>query len=332
MAEQPDLAPRFLEPPGWRWHFFERNGRRMRFGSAFPQDSIPDAVVVCLEGVGEFAEKYFETAHWCLSRNLAFWTFDWTGQGKSTRYLKDPHKRHSNGFNQDVADLHYFITEYIKHSSVHPDKGRIPLALLAHSYGAHIGLHYISAHPGIFECAAFSAPLVGIKILESMPRFFAHTATLALSAIMGKCYVPGGGPWDESVHAVDAPRKLSGDPARAAVHNAWCLTDPSLQVGSVTLRWLYEAHKSCRLAQKPGFADTIKMPCLMAIPEHDHLVDNDKARILAQYMPHTQILDLPGAHHEILMETDAIRNRYLDAFYALVKEKIIDRPETLKPF
>ena len=36
--------------------------------------------------------------------------------------------------------------------------------------------------------------------------------------------------------------------------------------------------------------------------------------------------------HEILMEKDAIRNDFIDRFYALIKESIIDRPETLKPF
>ena len=112
-----DLEERFHKPVGWRWHRFERNGRNIRFGSVFPKDSIPDAVVVCLQGVREFSEKYFEVAQWCLDHNLAFWTCDWVGQGKSTRLLQDSQKRHSHGFDNDIDDLHYFILQYIKHSS-----------------------------------------------------------------------------------------------------------------------------------------------------------------------------------------------------------------------
>ena len=58
--ETPDLEKRFLEPEGWRWHHVKRGDRKLRFGSAFPKNSIPDAVVVCLPGLNEFCEKYFE--------------------------------------------------------------------------------------------------------------------------------------------------------------------------------------------------------------------------------------------------------------------------------
>ena len=114
IAKHPDLDDRFLEPEGWRWHHFTRENRNLRFGSVFPQDSIPDAVVVCLPGLSEFAEKYFEVARTVTRHNMAFWVLDWMGQGKSGRYLKNPHKRHSHGFQKDIDDLHYFICEHIK--------------------------------------------------------------------------------------------------------------------------------------------------------------------------------------------------------------------------
>ncbi len=167
---QPDLETRLTQPEGWRWHSFEHEGRKIRFGSVSPKDSIPDAVIVCLHGVREFSEKYFETARWCLDNNFAFWTCDWVGQGKSTRYLKNPQKRYNLSFNRDVEDLHAFIIGYIKHSSVHPDKGRIPMAMLAHSMGANIGMRYLAKYPDTFECAALTAPMIGIKAF----RYWLH--------------------------------------------------------------------------------------------------------------------------------------------------------------
>ena len=147
-SELPDLEDRFLPPPGWRWHQFKNaKGRSLRFGSVFPENRVPEAIVIALEGLSEFSEKYFEVAHDLLKMDCAFWVLDWQGQGKSQRHLKNPHKRHSSSFDEDVADLHFFIQEYVKHSAVHPDVGRIPLVMLGHSMGANIGLHYLHRHP-----------------------------------------------------------------------------------------------------------------------------------------------------------------------------------------
>lgn len=322
MKAPQNLETRFTMPDGWRWHSFTRAGRTIRFGSAFPKDTIPDAVVVCLHGVREFSEKYFETARWCLEHNFAFWTFDWAGQGLSTRFL--PHKRHSHGFDEDVEDLHYLILEYIKHSSVHPDKGRIPMVMLAHSMGANIGLRYLHKYKNTFTSAAFSAPMIGIKVFEYIPPVLALTATNIASLILGKNYVPGATDW-ENVKPAEH-ETLSADPVRADIHNIWCAHDSNLATGGVTFDWLHEAQRSC-MALRP-----VSTPCVFGIPAHEHLVDNKRARKFIEKLPHAKIIDFPNSHHEILMEKDETRTAFLNAFYNLVKETVIDRPETLKPF
>ena len=60
---------------------------------------------------------------------------------------------------------------------------------------------------------------------------------------------------------------------------------------------------------------------------HTHLHVSDYARSRAFYQ---KVLATLG--YEIIMEVDAVRDDFLGKFYALIKEKIIDRPETLKPF
>lgn len=330
MTQIPDLEQRFLQPAGWRWHSFERAGRRMRFGSVFPKDSIPDAVLVCVQGVREFNEKYFETAQWALDKNMAFWVFDWVGQGKSTRYLENQQKRHGEDFCHYVDDLHYLILEYIKHSSVHPDKGRIPLALIAHSMGANIALRYMHKHPEVFECAALSAPMLGLKVFAKVPQCLATLAACTVNIAVGKSYIPHGCDWKNT--PPPAHETLSGDPLRSLIHNAWMEADPALRSGDVTYGWVYQAQKSCAVLQNSNIASNIITPMLIGIPEHDHLVDNAVTRTTCAKIPNAKILELKNAHHEILMEIDAIRNTYLDQFYNLIKERIINRPETLKPF
>ena len=324
----PDLETRFQQPEGWRWHHFERDGRKIRFGCASPKDSIPDAVIVCMQGLREFTEKYYETAHWALDNNCAFWMMDWVGQGKSSRFLKNPQKRHNIGFDKDLEDLHYFIYEYIKHSSVHPDKGRIPMAMLAHSMGANIGLRYLAKYPETFECAAFTSPMIGMKVFHYVPQALALLTTHILKIIMGKLYVPGGKDWGKRKdHA-----RLSHDPVRSEIHNTWCSHDEELQCGDVTFGWLYEAQKSCVKLQSDSIHKQISSPCLFGIPEHEDLVDNIIAEKVIAGIENSKIVDYPHAAHEILMEQDEIRNDFLKHFYTLIKENIINRPETLKPF
>jgi lysophospholipase len=315
----PNLEPRFLQPEGWRWHQFKNlQGQSLRFGTVSPKNKIPDAVVVCLPGLSEFSEKYYELAHDLLNRNLSMWVMDWQGQGLSQHSFNNSQKRHSLGFENDVADLHYFIKEYVKHASVHPDVGRIPLVMLAHSMGANIGLRYLIEHRDIFSCAAFSAPLTHLKAAEFLPLSVAVDITSLLKEFMNLSYVFGGGDWKSSERDNPKTNIFSHDPVRAAVHNAWFQTDSRLQVGHITYGWLYEALRSCYTIQNALENNPPDIPCLFALAGKDNLVSNKQTKKIIKMLPETVELDLDEAFHEILMERDDIRNQFLDAFMNLL--------------
>lgn len=324
------LEARFTEPRGFRWHRFERNGRMIRFGSVFPQDSIPDAVVVCLPGLSEYGEKYFEVARDLNARNLAFWVIDWMGQGGSGRYLADPEKRHAARFEEDIEDLHYLYLEYIKHSSVHPDVGRIPLAMLGHSMGGNIGLRYMQKYPDTFECAGFSAPMLHIHSVDTLPLPLAAGIASALSLFAGSSYGPAQGGWEKSIRAEKDRTLFSSDPARSQLHDQWLHVNPDLRVGGVTNRWIYEALRSCRDAARSMKA--IKKDMFIGLASQEAIVSNKTIRHTFASMAGVHIREFPEAAHEILMETDAVRGAFLHDFYDLIRKSILDRPETLKPF
>jgi len=321
------LEERFTEPEGFRFHSFEREGRKIRFGSVSPKDSIPDAVVVCLPGLSEPIEKYFETARDLLDKNFSVWVIDWMGQGGSGRYLDNPHKRHNANFDEDVEDLHYLILEYIKHASVHPDKGRIPMAMLSHSMGGNIGLKYLEKHTDVFECAGFSAPLLGIPGISNIPEAILLPLAKVFANTVGKSYAKGQKDWSPITRREPLGEgEFSSDPVRDGLHREWLSANPELQIGGVTYRWVYEALKSCKHAKEA--ADNVQTPSLIAIAGKDTIVDNSKIKA----MPNSKMLELATAKHEILMETDDIRNAFFDSFFELIQENILDKPETLRPF
>ncbi len=323
--------PRFQQPEGWRWHTFTNPaGQKLRFGTVSPKSRIPDAVVVVLPGLSEFAEKYFELAHDLLDRNLSVWVMDWQGQGLSNRPLANRHKRHSSGFDNDLSDLHYFLVEYVKHASVHPDVGRIPMVMLAHSMGGNLGLRYLIEHPGMFCSAAFSAPMTGIAATKPLPLSVAVDISALLKEGFNMSYVFGGKDWSAAERDTPSKNIFSSDPVRSRIHNAWCLKNPDLQVGNVTFGWLHQALRSCAALQHTIKTKPIEIPCLFALAGHDKLVDNTSTRKLAQALPHAKILELPDSLHEILMERDSIRDAFLNTFATLLSDNKIR--EKLKPF
>lgn len=311
----PNLDSRFLQPPGWRWHHFTNpHGRKLRFGTVAPKSKIPDAVVVCLPGLSEFSEKYYELANNLLDRNLSLWILDWQGQGRSDRPLSNPQKRHVESFDSDIEDLHYFLMEYVKHASVHPDVGRIPMVMLGHSMGGNIGLRYLMEHPETFACAAFSAPLTAIKAADFLPLSIAADITAVLKEFMNLRYIVNAKDWSPAERADPKRNIFTHDPTRGAVHNAWMQADPVLQVGGVTYGWLHAALKSCYILENEVKTTPIQIPCLFALAEKDSLVSNTQTRKIISSIPNAETLELKGSFHEIMMEEDSIRNTFLDRF------------------
>lgn len=319
------LEARFHPPPGWQWRTFKNEkGRRLRYGYVLPEKENAVALVVGLQGLSEFSEKYFETARTLLDHNMGFCMMDWQGQGKSQRHLDNTPVRHSSGFDEDVADLHLLITNHIKSTALHPDAKTLPLVMLAHSMGANIGLRYLHRHPDSFIAAGLTAPLLAIKALPPLPKPLALALTYLLHAVLNKTHILGtGGPaWSPHKREINEEGALSSDPVRRTIHNIWCRHDPELQVGNVTYGWLHAANSSCALLQKKNVIEDITTPCLLALAGRESLVDNNVTRKIINHFPQAELLELPASYHEIIMETDEIRDVFFQHFFKLVKTQI----------
>lgn len=318
----PPLEPRFLPPESWRAGWLTNpRGQKIRYGHVAATGPARGTAVI-LPGLSEFCEKYFETMRDLQARGLNVYVIDWRGQGLSDRHLENTQRRHSDSFDNDIADLHQLITEHVIPESTAPDGKTLPLVMIGHSMGGNLGLRYLADHPGVFACAGFTAPMMGIKQLEKIPMAVSVALTGIFSFFAGKRYVFGGGEWTAESRARPGKNIFSSDPERDTAHNAWCLWDKRLQIGNVTFRWLYEAVKSCALLQKKSYSGAIQTPCVAAIAGTERLVDNHAARRALAIMPHMKVIELRAAKHEILMETDQQRNKFLAAFDELVNATI----------
>lgn len=313
----PNLEKRFLPPDGWQWGSFENNrGKTIRYGFVMPEN--PSGIVVGLQGLSEYGEKYFEVANDLLKRNLGFFMMDWQGQGLSDRYLDNPHKRHADDFENDVEDFSQFVNQHVKPNI--PDN--TPLIMLGHSMGANIGMRYLAEQKNDFSCAAFTAPMLRISLIKNIPNWF----LLIMNKIAEDSYATlKGGDWTPDRRNTPSGDIFSDDPVRKLVHNAWKIHDPRLQIGDVTFGWVYHAGRSCDRLNEKDTLRNINIPCLAALSGNEKLVDNLAAKEVFNKMANASFIDLPGSKHEILMERDSIRNRFFKAFDDLLAKTGITR-------
>ncbi len=312
MPDLPALEERFTRPDNWRDGEFVNLSTGHKIHYAFGMPPASRGIVVLLPGLSEFSEKYYETARDLLARGFGVWIIDWAYQGRSSRLDTFPMRRTSDGFETDVQDLHKLISDHIL-----PAANGAPLIMLGHSMGGHLGLRYLATHAGLFKSAILSAPMLGIRQISNIPHFLLSLLLFILRPFYGR-YVPGERDWHEAMRKSDGTDIFSSDPVRDRLHHHWSLHYPELRIGGVTFRWVYEAVRSCRwlMPRLPK----ITIPVLLAAAQDDKIVDNAAIARAAALLPAGRMITLPGAHHEIMMERDDVRNRFFEGFDKWVAE------------
>ena len=85
--------------------------------------------------------------------------------------------------------------------------------------------------------------------------------------------------------------------------------EPGLTIGGPTIRWVGEALRECRwLMRQPARA----LPAICFTGAEEAIVSVPAMRDRMARWPGGRFVSIPGAHHEVLMEAPAIRDRLLD--------------------
>jgi lysophospholipase len=297
------LQTRFIE---------SRDGKRLRTGLWDAAPGIGSrGVCVLLDGQTEFLEKYDEVAGELSARGFHVAALDWRGQGASERLVPDALKAHVRDFADYDADLAAFMDQVVKPLSPKP-----PLAL-AHSMGGHILMRALHDHPGEFVAAVATAPM-----MRALTRGFPPILARAV------CYAENlAGQQDTWVWGMAErdPLKMSfednlvtSDRGRFARNQSYLAAQKDIRLAGPTWGWLEAAYRSMSRAMSPGFPEAIQTPVLIIGAGRDRIVDTSAEREFAARLPHGTYLEFEDAEHEILMENDAIRARFWNAFDAFV--------------
>lgn len=267
--------------------------------------------VLLLTGRSEFMEKYSETIARLTNRGYDVYSMDWRGQGLSDRELPDRHKGHIEDFNDFVRDLREIFVRIIE-----PD-GPWPLILLAHSMGGHVAVRFVHDFPGIVDRMILSSPMMDINF-SPLPKFFVRfLVRLMVLGGLSTAYAPGNGPYRIS------RQRFKGNPLTSDSHRYWdhvnaVKQNPDLALGGVTYGWLAAALDSIDAVGRPGYAEAIKTPTLMAVAENDRVVSRKAQERLCSRITCCTIRFIQNARHEILKEKDEVQQQFWEAFDTFV--------------
>ncbi|MFC1515748.1 alpha/beta fold hydrolase [Thermodesulfobacteriota bacterium] len=287
----------------------------IRYGIWHPENKKRTGSIILLGGRGEFMEKYAETIEDLNRRGYRVYSFDWRGQGLSTRMLENRHKGHVGKYEDYLSDLDIFIRDIVKPEAVSP------IILLAHSMGAHIALRYIHDHPGVIERAVLTAPMIDILTTPSLRRPAEFITRVLTKVGIGHVYTVGSGDYSPPRVKFEGNR-LTSDPERFMDAPSAIAENPDLAIGGVTFGWISATFDSIHILNNPGYAAEIKTPILIVSAGEDRIVSIDAQREICALIPDCRFRLIENARHEIPKESDAIRSIFWNEFDAFVSSEL----------
>jgi lysophospholipase len=282
--------------------FSGAGGVRLR-AALFPATAAPRGSVVISPGRTEAVEKYFEVAEALAARGYVTLAHDWRGQGLADRLLPDRLLGHAVGY-QD------FLSDYAALLDTFEPRLPRPWIALGHSMGGCLALLALAEGERRFAAAILSAPMLGIRV-GATPRWLAGALAWGLTKLgLGGRGVPGSAaastPFEANI--------VTHDPVRYARAESLTRTCPDLALGLPTWSWLAFAFAATsRLARGVG-ATRIDIPVTVVAAGEDALVDNTALKAVAARLPRGRYVEIPGAFHEILQETDDVQSVFWREF------------------
>jgi lysophospholipase len=235
---------------------------------------------------------------------LSCYLMDFRGFGFSERLLDDdPQKVYVDSFDDYVEDLNTFIDTIVM------AKTHARLFVLAHSMGGCIAARYLEKYPGSVDAAVLSSPMLQINTGSYPPSVAYAIAALATTLGMETQYALGQGPRNADPYFFDATTTHS-----YARWSKWeedlIPNNPVLLSGGATYSWVKRSMETGAFARLE--AARVATPVLLLQADEDTYVRQEGQDAFCDRAQDCSPVFFYGSRHEILMETDVIRNLALN--------------------
>ncbi|MCO4755337.1 MAG: alpha/beta fold hydrolase [Bacteriovoracaceae bacterium] len=280
--------------------------------------------VVISPGRTESSLKYEELSFDLIKEGFSpVFVINHRGQGLSDRLLKNRHKGHVSDFNHYYHDFNIFI-EHVRKDRV-TDKNN--LFLLAHSMGGAIATGFLQTYgTDQFKGLILSSPMLGINLNgKSETRVLLETLVACKTPLGPECndYAQDGDYVSED-DTFEGNNNTSSQERFESRKSRW-MNMPELQLGGPTIRWVRESIKANIKMRKASKVQLISdLPILLLQAENDVTVSNSKQNqfclTVNKVGGECSLQLIPNAKHEILMESDQLRNQGIDYIMDFIKD------------
>lgn len=266
--------------------------------------------VFILTGRSEYIEKYGPTIGRLLSGGYSIVICDWRGQGLSERLENDETLGHVESFSDYQLDLREMLD--VAQEMQLPR----PRHFLAHSMGGSIALRAVNEGMVVSK-VIFSAPFWDVHMTAGLKAYASLVTAFAPTIGFGGKRTPTTTP---SAYIAWAPYEnnfLTSDEKTYAWLQKQVWQHPELVVGGPSLAWLREAFYEIRYFQK------IEKPlpdCLCFLGSEEKIVSPKAVHRVMEKWSNGELVVVPGAEHEVLLETPEILNMVWPKIFAFLAD------------
>jgi lysophospholipase len=319
----PSLDVRFQPPAGWAWGYVKvGDGLVQRYGVSAPHGAARGQVLI-LPGYGESAEGWFETARDLNARDYVVWILERQGQGGSERATPWRDLGHATSLAPDVTATRAMVRAIIR-----PPRGgvggRDRFVILGAGDGGLVALRALEE--GVqADAVILSSPNFDVADPPRPKTELIRLARWARGLKLGFARYPGQADWKRDGQDGFAAR-LTHDRSRGAVQQAWMLANPDLRMGAPSLAWyaaFYDAVDATGRDLK-----RIRTPIVMLDAGQDVKALPGPQRTACAALPLCSETRYPDARHALHLETDSVRNRWLEKVDRTLRARTGSPPAT----
>lgn len=278
------------------------DGLRIRVAH-WPSAGASHGTIFIFQGRTENIEKYGRAVAEFHKAGYGAFALDWRGQGLSDRLTDDRMMGHVGQF----VDYQKDVTAFRK-AAKELDLPK-PWHLFGHSLGACVGLRALIEGLPV-SAAVFTAPLWDIN-LSALQRTAAWPLSWVAQIVgIGATYAPGTKGESYVLTTDFEENRLTHDPDMYQYYQSISQKLHDQQIGGPSLRWLFQTLRETSRLSKLVSPNT---PCITFCGAEDTIVAIPAVeRRMNRWCNGT--LDLvPNARHDVLYETEDIRNRVFGA-------------------
>lgn len=276
----------------------------------FLQEGREKGAILISSGRTESLLRYKEVIYDLYRQGYSVYIHDHRGQGLSGRMASDPEMGHVADFQYYVDDMKHFYEHYLL------EDGHANIFLLAHSMGGAVGMAYLEQHPGDFDAASFSSPMLGLEAY-----------ICPLSAILPKKpprYGPGQGGYSEDSTSF-AGNAVTSSEIRFMRNLAVLEAHPEARLGGPTTAWIQACCKGMKSIRRN--ADALETPFLLFSAEDESVVNPRAHRrfmaLITRLEKDAIFYQVKDARHELMMEADPARSAFLSTSLVFFESRAI---------